>query len=221
MLHKFTNYLYEAKMYQGYRMLAIDGSDLSMTTNPKDTDTCFQNSPDIKGYNLLHLNAMYDLCNKFYVDAFVQPGIKLDEHKALTKMVDRSDITDKVIVIADRGYESYNNFSHIEQKGWNYVIRYHFVLYVLKFQMILMKQLLQIWMISISLQMKSKKVECIVQEIYAKIIIYNFCEMITMHVIINRTDTRYTYQVNFTVAIQICKYFFRCCNNAVQPDVEH
>jgi len=37
-------------------------------------------------------------------------------------MVDRSPIKDKTIVIADRGYESYNNFAH-KRKGWNYVIR--------------------------------------------------------------------------------------------------
>lgn len=38
-------------------------------------------------------------------------------------MVDRSPIKGKTIVIADRGYESYNNFAHLERKGWNYVIR--------------------------------------------------------------------------------------------------
>gem|GEM_PF-2670165 len=38
-------------------------------------------------------------------------------------MVDRSPIKGKTIVISDRGYESYNNFAHIERKGWNYVIR--------------------------------------------------------------------------------------------------
>lgn len=36
---------------------------------------------------------------------------------------DRSPIQGKTIVIADRGYESNNNFAHIERKGWNYVIR--------------------------------------------------------------------------------------------------
>lgn len=38
-------------------------------------------------------------------------------------MVERSRIQDKTIVIADRGYESYNVLEHIAQKGWNYVIR--------------------------------------------------------------------------------------------------
>ena len=38
-------------------------------------------------------------------------------------MAQRSKISDKVIVVADRGYESYNVFAHIEKKDWNYVIR--------------------------------------------------------------------------------------------------
>lgn len=313
MLNDFTNSLQETRLYQGYRMLAVDGSDLHIATNPKDVDTYFQNAQDIKGFNLLHLNAMYDLCNKLYVDAFVQSGKKQNEHKALTEMVDRSDFTDKVIVIADRGYESYNNFAHIEQKGWNYVIRvkdvasngilaalllpdkeefdieirrtltrkqtneikahpeiYRFMpqnstfdyldLYKKKFYPISfrvvrfrisdnsyetiitnlddinfpveeIKKIYHMrWGIETSFRelkyaigltnFHAKKVEYIVQEIYARMIMYNFCEMITLHVIINQTDTRYIYQVNFTVAIQICRYFFRCCNNAVPPDVE-
>ena len=40
----------------------------------------------------------------------------------------------------------------------------------------------------------SKKAECIVQEIFARMIMYNFCELITSHVVIHRTDTRYLYQ---------------------------
>jgi hypothetical protein len=27
------------------------------------------------------------------------------------------------LITADRGYESYNHFAHMERKGWNYVIR--------------------------------------------------------------------------------------------------
>lgn len=38
-------------------------------------------------------------------------------------MVDRLNISDKVIVVADRGYESYNNMAHIQEKGWYFVIR--------------------------------------------------------------------------------------------------
>lgn len=37
-------------------------------------------------------------------------------------MIDRSSIP-KALIIADRGYESYNNIAHIQEKGWNYLIR--------------------------------------------------------------------------------------------------
>ncbi|WII36462.1 transposase [Paenibacillus thiaminolyticus] len=82
-----------------------------------------KSQPNTKGYNLLHLNAAYDLCNRLYVDAIVQPRRLCNEGRALAAMVDRSPIKGKTIVIADRGYESYNNFAHLERKGWNYVIR--------------------------------------------------------------------------------------------------
>ena len=38
-------------------------------------------------------------------------------------MVDRSTISEKSLVIMDRGYESYNNMAHIQEKGWYYLIR--------------------------------------------------------------------------------------------------
>ena len=36
-------------------------------------------------------------------------------------MVDRSEIP-KALVIADRGYESYNDMAHIQEKGWFFLI---------------------------------------------------------------------------------------------------
>ncbi|MBY9078989.1 transposase, partial [Paenibacillus sp. CGMCC 1.18879] len=91
------------KDYRGYRLLAIDGSDLQIAANPADTNTYFQNQPGTKGYNLLHLNAAYDLCNRLYVDAIVQPRRQWNEGRALATMVDRSPLQGKTIVIADRG----------------------------------------------------------------------------------------------------------------------
>lgn len=66
---------------------------------------------------------MYDLCNKLYVDVCIQSARKENECRVLTDMTDRSQISDDVIVIADRGYESYNVFAHIEQKGWKYAMQ--------------------------------------------------------------------------------------------------
>jgi len=48
---------------------------------------------------------------------------------------------------------------------------------------------------------------------------YNFCESITMAVVISQKDDRkWTYQVNFTFAIHICKDYFRC-HDPDPPDI--
>lgn len=47
----------------------------------------------------------------------------MNEHKALVSMIDDSTIPDKVILIADRGYESFNNIAHCQEKNWHYIIR--------------------------------------------------------------------------------------------------
>ena len=123
LLHEFTKSHTNLKTYQGYRLLAVDGSTLHIATNPNDAPTYIQTQPDVKGYNLLHLNAMFDLCNKLYTDALVQPYRQHNEKKAIVDMVDRFCLNDKVIIIGDRAYESWNIFAHIENKGWNYLIR--------------------------------------------------------------------------------------------------
>ena len=47
----------------------------------------------------------------------------MNEHKALISMIDRSNIPGKVIVLMDRGYESFNNIAHLQEKKWNFIIR--------------------------------------------------------------------------------------------------
>ena len=37
-------------------------------------------------------------------------------------MVDRSAI-ESALLLADRGYESYNNLAHIQEKGWFFLVR--------------------------------------------------------------------------------------------------
>jgi len=123
LFHEFTSAAAEPKTYRGYRLLAIDGSDLHIPTNPSEPENYFVANEDTHGYNLLHLNAIYDLCSKLFTDILLQTRRSANEHLALTTMVDRSRISSEVILVADRGYESYNNLAHIGRKGWNYVFR--------------------------------------------------------------------------------------------------
>ena len=303
LFHEFNQSVENLKTYKGYRLLAVDGSDLNIAHNPDDSSTYFQSSLGDRGFNLIHLNAMYDLQNKIYVDACIQPRREENEYRALTDMVDRSKIDGQVIVIADRGYESYNVFAHIEQKDWKYVIRvkdvestgivsrlnldgeeeidqevslvitrkqtnevkanpnlykiipkkgtFDFVdlhknkFYPMTFRVVRfkisentyetlitnlsaeefsgqeLKELYHMrWGIETSFRelkyaigltsFHAKKMAYIIQEVFARLVMYNFSLIITLNVTIEQKATKHMYQVNFTVAIQICKRFIRC-----------
>jgi hypothetical protein len=300
LLHEFNKSVEYYKTYKGYRLLAVDGSTLSISHNPNDSSTYSKPKTAAKGFNQLHLNAMYDLCNKVYIDATIQTRKEKNEYHALTDMVDRSALDKDTILIADRGYESYNVLAHIHEKGWKYVIRikdiesngmaasfnlpretfdrnvnriltrkltkevtshpevYKFITgkspfdyldadqisYPMSFRLVRfkitedkyetvitnldkevfspneIKKLYHMrWGIETSFRelkyalglnsFHAKKVEYITQEVFARLVMYNFSFIITMNVIIDQKDTKHVYQINFTVAIQICKHFLR------------
>ena len=123
LFQEFASQTARSDNYRGYKLLAIDGSDIQIATNPRDKASFFQTKEGVKPYNLLHLNALYNLLSHTYEDAIVYKAKEAGENKALIEMVDRSDFTTKTIVTADRGYESYNNMAHIQEKGWFYLIR--------------------------------------------------------------------------------------------------
>ena len=51
-------------------------------------------------------------------------------------------------------------------------------------------------------------------------IMYNYCELITTSIILSQKDTKNsTYQVNYTMAIHICRYFLKNRSNKKPPDV--
>ena len=106
LFEEFTaTYNNNPSLFKGYRILACDGSDVNIARNPKDEDTYFTQEK-AKGFNQLHLNAMYDLLDRIYTDIIIQPARKENEHKAFCDMVDRYIGEEKAIFIVDRGYES-------------------------------------------------------------------------------------------------------------------
>lgn len=66
----------------------------------------------------------------------------------------------------------------------------------------------------------AKRQESIIQEIFARMILYNFAEVVTSHVVISQMDKRHHYQVNFTVAVHVCRHFLRSRGDGPPPDVE-
>ena len=289
-------------------VLAVDGSDVRLPTNPDDKLTYLPGSRTQEPYNSLHINALYDLNQHLYRAVVIQNGAQINECSALQQLVDSSDIP-LALVIADRGYESYNNLAHIQEKGWFFLIRIkdgnygikngfdlpnedcfdqsivlnltrkqtkeakeilkdrnHYrcishtspfdylpqysrkadplVFYTLRFRMVrfkisedtyetvvtnlpsdkyppeeLKKLYASRWGIETSfrdlkytiglLKYHSKKTACIRQEIFARLTLYNFVEVITSHVAISKKQRKYTYKCNFSVATHVCRLFLR------------
>ncbi len=301
----FTSSFTKQKLFKGYRLLAVDGSDLHTPTNKNEVTSFYPGSNGQKPYNLMHLNALYDVMNNLYVDAIVQPSHNANEHKAFVSMVDRDISTCPTIYIADRGYESYNNLAHIQEKGQFFLIRvkdtmakgissglnlpqtnefdisvvlnltrkqtnqakkdknlkfvphnsnfdylpthckkaipvkpYSLSLRLVrikisedKYELLItnlkpevfspshLKELYSMrWGIETSFRtlkytlglvyFHSKKEEYITQEIFAKLTMYNFTELITSQVVIRQKSRKYPCKVNFSAAVHICRSFF-------------
>ena len=119
----FNNKTFKKKLYHGYRLLAIDGSELPIDNTIFDDETTeLRHGTLAKPYSAYHLNASYDLLERTYHDMIIQGEAKKDENAAFCQLVDRYD-GPKTIFIADRGYESYNGFEHVVRSGNKYLIR--------------------------------------------------------------------------------------------------
>ena len=106
----------------GLRILAVDGTEIQTPTDPDDSDSYYPGANGQQPYNMIHLNALYDLLRRTYIDAVIQKSRNQHERKALIEMIEASSV-EKALVIADRGYESYNTMAHIHEKGWFYLMR--------------------------------------------------------------------------------------------------
>lgn len=94
----FVKHTDKDRLYKGYRLLAADGSDIQIPTDSKHTASYFHGTNGQTPYNLLHLDAVYDLCQHTYLDAQVCGRRNSDERGTLCEMVDRSDITNALII---------------------------------------------------------------------------------------------------------------------------
>ena len=63
----------------------------------------------------------------------------------------------------------------------------------------------------------SKKTEYVAFELWSKLILYNFCSIIILHVPVKSRNRKYEYQVNFSLAMKICFDFLR---GVAPPNVE-
>lgn len=122
----FTNFnstCADNEFFCGYRLLAVDGTAVNLPRNPK-SPSFVQNDGIPKGVNQLHVTPLYDILNRTFADVVIQPEPKKDEIGALVDMLERNTFTQKALIIADRGFESYNLIAHcLEKENVDFLIR--------------------------------------------------------------------------------------------------
>lgn len=303
LFREFTKRLPRENYFHGYRLLACDGSALHTPTNPNDEESFCQFAKNSKAYNIIHLNALYDLLDHRYVDAVIQPFHKKNEREALYEMLERYPENEKTIFIADRGYISFNVCEHVERKGQKYLLRakdihtssgflysaelpdeeefdiliketltrrrlkdnklekrryirkktnfnfwnnedfYPITYRVVRFKLTddtyecivtnlsekefsteeIKKLYAMRWGIETSfrelkyavglISFHAIKREYIEQEIWARLIVFNFCEAIALRLTVEKINTpkntKYQYQLNTTTAVYLCRLFLR------------
>lgn len=109
--------------YRDYSLLACDGSDINIFRNPNDPASYYKNSLNDKGFNELHIDALYDLCNRSYQMLHIVGRHEQNEQRALVDFMKAYTAEDKCIFIADRNYESWNILANAQHLNLKYVIR--------------------------------------------------------------------------------------------------
>lgn len=229
------------------RILAVDGSDIQITTNPDDLSSYHPGANGQKPYNLLHLNALYDLENHIYTDAVIQGRKDSNEFDIdISLKLSRKQTNEmKELYLKEKNH--YKLIPHstpfdfldtkLRKQDPIHFYELHFRIVRFKISDDLYETVLTNlnsseytpdklktlyaarWGIETSfrdlkytiglLDFHSKKVMCIYQEIYARLIMYNFAEMITSHVAIKKKQRKYTYKANFSIAVHMCRLFYQ------------
>lgn len=296
-------------LFNGYRLLAMDGTGVSYPFNPNEPEYIFRD----KHCNIMHVHTLYDVCTKSFLDAAITSGHVNRERDIAVTFIQNTSEQYPVIFLADRGYETYNLFAHIEQRLFDYVIRIkdihssgilsaldypdspefditqtltitrhstgpaaihrktykylskgarfdfipdltapdylltiRFVRFRLSdgsyaalatslseelFPVSKLKELYQMrWGIETAYRelktvlgmgvVHSKKAANVMQEVYARLIMYNFSMFICSVLPLQPQNHKHPVQINFSQALKLCMHFFRFPNDSSPPDIE-
>ena len=81
--HTFMEKVKPKHFFHGYSLYACDGSTINLPRNPMDIATSVSAKPEARSYNQIHLNALYDLINKVFVNFTINDGAHIRELDAL------------------------------------------------------------------------------------------------------------------------------------------
>lgn len=109
------------KTFHGWRLLSVDGSELSVSPDGNDMST-YGGSKKGSKHHFYLANPLYDVLNHVYLDLVMQPGSQKNEDSAFLELAQRYE-GEKAIFICDRGYEALMTFYRLNQTDKHFVIR--------------------------------------------------------------------------------------------------
>ena len=124
LFNEFTSSIPITKTFLGYQLIACDGTRLNLPHNSSDPDTFVDHIEGRKGFNQVHLNALYDVMNDIFLDAEVQKMPEMDEIGAFCRFLDKNAYScSKRIYIADRLFACVNVYAHAIHNNEKFLIR--------------------------------------------------------------------------------------------------
>lgn len=122
----------EVKLWNGYLILAVDGSIAEIPNSNKNREKYgTQGNSKCKGPARALINGLFDVLNNFYLDLQIA-NVKTGEKKLAEenlKAIERIGIKQKVLVIFDRGYPSLELLNYLDEHKIDYIIRIRSNLY--------------------------------------------------------------------------------------------
>ena len=123
LLNEFNNAFPFAKTFRGLHLIACDGTDSNIPALAEDGESFISYNSGKGGYYQNHLVACYDLLEKRYTDAILQPRKKMKESQACCRLVDRNPVPGKCLFIMDRGFFSLNLLAHVQKNDQFFLLR--------------------------------------------------------------------------------------------------
>lgn len=123
LLKAFNNAIPFTKTYKGFHLVAVDGTDINLPTDKKDTIYSIKQTRSDNYFYQMHVNALFDICENRYLSVITQPRPQMNEKKAFIELVENCDMPENTIFIGDRGYISLNTIAHLIEGNKYFLIR--------------------------------------------------------------------------------------------------
>ena len=113
----------EDQLFNGFRLLAVDGSGLKIADNENDPDSRHHGIGGKAPFNEVFVHALFDVIQQTYVDFRITKLHKNNEPRVFVNMIQDYPSLYPTIFLGDANYSTYNVMAHIHKSGQKFLLR--------------------------------------------------------------------------------------------------